>query len=113
MKRLMIAALILAATAVAQTIPESLKLHLSTPASVSDAVLQPGDYTIRTSETSGNVVLSIESDRGRAHVLAIASRLGSNPTEFNQVVLVRDGDAYRLDKVWIGNDGYEILHTAR
>ncbi len=105
-----ITAVALAAAAFAQT-PESLKMHLSMPATVSGVVLSPGDYAVRLWDDTNNAVLSFESETTNTHVLALANSMGVSlkPGEVNHVSLVRDGDTYRIDKVWIGDEGYEVI----
>jgi hypothetical protein len=113
MKKLMIGVLALAASSFAQTIPDSLRFHLSMPATVEGVALSTGDYTIRLADDSGNFVLSIQSETAKTHVLALANSLGWDPAGSNEVVLTRDGTSYRLDKIWILGEGYEIPHSAK
>ena len=110
---MMITAAALAVSAFAQA-PEALELHLAMPATVSGVVLAAGDYTIRATDGSGNIVLSIRSTTTKTHVLALANPINDANTlaAADRVTLVRDGDTYRIDKVWIGYTGYEILHRA-
>lgn len=74
--------------------------------------LAPGDYAVRTLDTGTDTsVLVFESVQGDIHVAVIASRVPANslePPTKTELVLQRDGDSYRLEKIRIADKPYSF-----
>lgn len=112
MKKLMMmvaAAALLIGSAAAQNL-DTVRFHLPYPAVVSGKELPAGDYTVQVLSNAGAVpILSIASMTGE-RVISAAKYLNSeNLADESRVVLVRNGDHYRLEKVWIGDIGYSLI----
>lgn len=87
-------------------------LHFTLPRKtvVSGTELAPGDYSVESTNMSGVVVLKFVSSSGTC-ALAPASILApaGNPKDVSRLVLSRDGGQYRIDRVWVGDTGYQLI----
>ncbi len=119
MKRFaMFCAAVLAACgmASAQTSADAIRVHFDRPVMAAGTELAAGDYTIQIMPASGNVVLSVRSDAGRQAALLVNPlriRAGAS-AKGESVTLIRRGDQYWLDQVWLAPDvGFEVLQPAQ
>jgi hypothetical protein len=91
---------------------DTLKVKLPYTTIVSGKQLPAGEYTIQVLENADAVpILEITSTTG-TDVMAPAYYLDSseNPKDDSHVVLIRHGDHYGIDKVWIGDIGYQLAN---
>jgi len=79
---------------------------------VGAVTIPAGDYTIRNINNGDTPVLLFHSNSGfNATVLATRILSGPETPEKTQLILEREGDTYRLTKIWIPDlsFGYEFI----
>lgn len=93
---------------------ETIKVTLPHAIQVAGNQLAPGNYVIRSLDTTGGEpILLFQSDKG-VSVAVAAMRIPeplNAPVDKTELVLHRDGDNFILQKIWIQDEdyGYEFL----
>jgi hypothetical protein len=93
---------------------ETIKVTLPQAIQVGGNHLAPGDYVIRSLDTTGGEpILVFESDKGVSFAVA-AMRIPeplNEPVDKTELVLQREGGTLTLQKIWIQDEnyGYEFL----
>jgi len=112
------AALAVCGAAGALTFNERMKVHFDQPVMAGETLLPAGDCTIQMLDpaNSDDSVLLIRSESG-VQTTVLTNRLSASDGGSDnraRVTLSREGNTYRLDRVWLSDtEGFQLLEAVR